>query len=170
MPALLSRTLTHYACIILFLFFGLRLLYEVYISSPSECENEELKEVELELSASPPETESSDSTTIPTRTSALDGLKSWFSSTESKRVFFQAFLLTFLAEWGDRSQIATIALASSKDPIGVTFGGVFGHSLCTGLAVLGGKLLATRISERQVNFAGGCLFLFFAIASLFMGP
>ena len=32
--------------------------------------------------------------------------------------------MTFLAEWGDRSQIATIALAAAKDPYGVVAGGV----------------------------------------------
>ena len=62
-------------------------------------------------------------------------------------ILTQAFTLTFLAEWGDRSQIATIALASAKDPYGVTLGGVIGHGFCTGLAVIGGRLLATRISE-----------------------
>lgn len=33
-------------------------------------------------------------------------------------VFSQAFTLTFLAEWGDRSQIATIAMAAAQDPYG----------------------------------------------------
>merc|ERR1711881_302186 len=64
------------------------------------------------------------------------------------QVMCQAFMLTFLAEWGDRSQIATIALAAAKDPLGVTVGGIVGHSVCTGLAVLGGRILASKISER----------------------
>merc|ERR1719330_1469462 len=62
----------------------------------------------------------------------------------------QAFVLTFCAEWGDRSQISTIALAAAKEPMGVMLGGSLGHCLCTSLAVLGGKFLATSIS------AGGC--------------
>ena len=34
---------------------------------------------------------------------------------------------------------------------GVCVGGVLGHALCTGLAVLGGRLIATRISVRTVT-------------------
>lgn len=45
--------------------------------------------------------------------------------------------MTFLAEWGDRSQISTIALAAAHDPYGVTLGGIIGHAFCTGGAVLG---------------------------------
>merc|ERR1712146_494825 len=85
-------------------------------------------------------------------------------------VFWQALTLTFLAEWGDRSQIATIALASAKDPIGVTAGGILGHSMCTGLAVVGGKVIAGRISERNVLIVGGMLFLGFAVHAIVAGP
>lgn len=81
-------------------------------------------------------------------------------------VFIQCFTLTFLAEWGDRSQIATIALAAAKDPFGVTLGGILGHACCTGVAVLGGKLLATKISERTISIVGGLLFLAFSAHSI----
>lgn len=48
------------------------------------------------------------------------------------------------AEWGDRSQIATITLAATFNPIGVTIGAVLGHCICTGTAVLGGDILCRR--------------------------
>jgi putative Ca2+/H+ antiporter (TMEM165/GDT1 family) len=82
-------------------------------------------------------------------------------------VAIQSFTLTFLAEWGDRSQIATIALSAAKNPYGVTLGGCIGHTMCTGLAVLGGRMLAARISERTVNIGGGIIFLVFGIHSVF---
>jgi putative Ca2+/H+ antiporter (TMEM165/GDT1 family) len=52
----------------------------------------------------------------------------------------------------------------------VTLGGIVGHSLCTGLAVIGGRLLASRLSEKTVAIFGGLLFFFFALHSLLMGP
>eukprot|EP00958_Prasinococcus_capsulatus_P019954 scaffold2539_cov388-Prasinococcus_capsulatus_cf.AAC.9 len=48
--------------------------------------------------------------------------------------FIQAFILTGLAEWGDRSQIATIALAAEEDPFSVTLGAIMGHMICTAFA------------------------------------
>lgn len=82
----------------------------------------------------------------------------------------QAFTLTFLAEWGDRSQIATIALASHQHVYGVIIGGLVGHAFCTGMAVVGGRMLAARISEKTVAIIGGVLFLFFAATSFLYGP
>lgn len=78
--------------------------------------------------------------------------------------------MTFLAEWGDRSQIATIALAASKNPYGVIIGGLAGHAFCTGMAVIGGRMLAARISEKTVAIVGGVLFIFFAMTSFLWGP
>lgn len=81
-----------------------------------------------------------------------------------------SFTITFLAEWGDRSQIATIAMAAAQNALGVCLGAVLGHSLCTGIAVIGGRMLASRISERTVAYIGGTLFLVFALHSLIVGP
>ncbi len=48
-----------------------------------------------------------------------------------KVIITQAFIMTFLAEWGDRSQIATIALAASYNLFFVTLGCLLGHFICT---------------------------------------
>ena len=54
-----------------------------------------------------------------------------------------------------------------QDPVGVTIGGCIGHSICTGMAVLGGRMLASRISEKSVAFYGGLVFLAFGVHSVF---
>ncbi|XP_075145361.1 uncharacterized protein LOC142220230 isoform X1 [Haematobia irritans] len=86
------------------------------------------------------------------------------------RVLMQAFTMTFLAEWGDRSQLTTIILATSKDVYGVITGGIIGHSICTGLAVIGGRMVAAKISVRTVTIVGGIVFLGFALYALIVRP
>lgn len=67
-------------------------------------------------------------------------------------------------------QIATIGLAASVDVLGVTLGGILGHAICTGAAVLGGRHLATHIHERTVGIVGGVLFILFGLHALWEGP
>merc|ERR1712191_36228 len=81
------------------------------------------------------------------------------------KIFLQALTMTFLAEWGDRSQLATILLAAREDVFGVTLGAVIGHALCTGLAVIGGRI-AQKISVKTVTLIGGVVFLIFAVSAL----
>ncbi|TGZ85061.1 UPF0016-domain-containing protein [Ascodesmis nigricans] len=78
----------------------------------------------------------------------------------------QTFVMTFLGEWGDRSQIATIAMAAGQDYWYVTIGAISGHAICTGVAVIGGRLLASRISVRNVTLGGAGAFLVFGILYL----
>ncbi|XP_008266076.1 putative divalent cation/proton antiporter TMEM165 isoform X2 [Oryctolagus cuniculus] len=89
---------------------------------------------------------------------------------ELKRKDEEALTLTFLAEWGDRSQLTTIVLAAREDPYGVAVGGTVGHCLCTGLAVIGGRMIAQKISVRTVTIIGGIVFLAFAFSALFISP
>lgn len=58
----------------------------------------------------------------------------------------QTFVMTFLGEWGDRSQIATIAMAAGQDYWWVTLGALVGHACCTGVAVIGGRAIAGKVS------------------------
>jgi Ca2+/H+ antiporter, TMEM165/GDT1 family len=85
-------------------------------------------------------------------------------------VFLEALSLTFVAEWGDRTQFATVALAVQQNPIGVILGGVLGHTICALIAVLGGRWAAGHISERLVTWIGGLLFLLFGAIALVTGP
>lgn len=76
----------------------------------------------------------------------------------------QAFVMTFLAEWGDRSQIATIAMAAGQDYWWVTLGASCGHAICTGVAVIGGRAIAGRVSLKMGKFS----FSFVSFVRLYM--
>jgi putative Ca2+/H+ antiporter (TMEM165/GDT1 family) len=80
-------------------------------------------------------------------------------------VLVEAFTLTFVAEWGDRTQFATIALAAANHPLGVVLGATLGHAICAAIAVVCGKLIAGRISERLLTLVGGLLFIVFGIVA-----
>ena len=70
---------------------------------------------------------------------------------------------------GDRSQISTIVLATRSNIYGVTFGTILGHSLCTLLAVVAGRLVAHKISVKTVTYIGGLVFLGCALFEFFSG-
>jgi putative Ca2+/H+ antiporter (TMEM165/GDT1 family) len=67
-------------------------------------------------------------------------------------------------------QIATIAMAADYNPWGITLGGTLGHGVATCGAVLGGRWVATKISEKTITFMGGATFLTFALLALFEDP
>ncbi|MBW4618709.1 MAG: TMEM165/GDT1 family protein [Cyanosarcina radialis HA8281-LM2] len=81
-------------------------------------------------------------------------------------IVVEAFFLTFLAEWGNRTQIATIALAACKDPTGVILGAIAGHCIWTAIAVFRGRVVVEEISQRMVTAIGGSLFIFFGAIAL----
>jgi Ca2+/H+ antiporter, TMEM165/GDT1 family len=83
------------------------------------------------------------------------------------KIILETFTLIFLAEWGDRTQFATFALATTHNRIGVTIGAILGHAICAAIAVFAGRSIAGRISEKLVTLIGGGLFVLFAIISLF---
>lgn len=158
-PNLISQSVVNKAAFVLYTFFGFRLLYIAWRADPQATMQEEMSEVEEKLAAGLPG--SNEARSIGRIRRALAKI--------CTPIFLEAFVLTFLAEWGDRSQITTIALAAHKDPIGVTLGGIIGHAFCTGLAVIGGRIIALKISQRLVAVAGGLLFFVFAVSALVYG-
>jgi Ca2+/H+ antiporter, TMEM165/GDT1 family len=78
---------------------------------------------------------------------ALVGINNLFSLLLSP-AWVQTFVMTFLGEWGDRSQIATIAMAAGQDYWWVIGGALGGHFICTLAAVLGGAAIAGKVSLR----------------------
>ncbi|KAG5532808.1 hypothetical protein RHGRI_027184 [Rhododendron griersonianum] len=152
-PNLISRKHTNSAATVLYAFFGLRLLYIAWRSDSKGSQKKEIEEVEEKLEAG------QGKTTIRR-----------FFSRFCTPIFLEAFILTFLAEWGDRSQIATIALATHKNAVGVAVGACLGHTICTSVAVVGGSMLASKISQKTVATVGGLLFLGFSLSSYFYPP
>ncbi|KKK18491.1 hypothetical protein P175DRAFT_0556823 [Aspergillus ochraceoroseus IBT 24754] len=120
---------------------------------------------------SPPESLSSSSSRAssprPTRrwNDLLVGMNNLFSLLLSP-AWVQTFVMTFLGEWGDRSQIATIAMAAGQDYWWVTIGAITGHGLCTAAAVIGGSALAGKVSMRVVTLGGATAFLVFGVIYL----
>ncbi|KAH9888633.1 hypothetical protein F4778DRAFT_754759 [Xylariomycetidae sp. FL2044] len=88
------------------------------------------------------------------------GLSNLFSLLLSP-AWVQTFVMTFLGEWGDRSQIATIAMAAGQDYWWVTLGAVLGHACCTGVAVIGGRAIAGKVSLKVVTVGGAVAFIAF---------
>jgi len=154
LPKFVPVTYTHILGGLLFLYFGVKLLFDAKGMDGNQV-SDELEEVEEELLHPKKDEESQ-------QIVSTNSMRKGFS-----QIAIQSFTLTFLAEWGDRSQIATIALSAAKNPYGVTLGGCIGHTICTGVAVLGGRMLAVRISEKTVSIGGGIIFLIFGIHSVF---
>ncbi|XP_064104195.1 putative divalent cation/proton antiporter TMEM165 isoform X7 [Macrobrachium nipponense] len=168
----IPRVYTFYASSVLFAIFGLKMLREGWNMKPEEGQEEfeevqsDLRRREDDLQKEPLEEGGAGLRGRgPKRNKILARILTVVS-----RVFWQALTLTFLAEWGDRSQIATVVMAAREDVYGVIVGGLLGHFLCTGLGVLGGRMIATKISVRTVTIIGGVTFLIFAVSALIMGP
>lgn len=179
LPTLISKRLTQFLASVLFIVFGAKLLNEGLSMSKDVGVDEELAEVEEEIqmkdingtmndaeagvgSSSSSGHGSQGHFTPKKKSSTLDQLKDLANFVFSP-IFIQVFVMTFLGEWGDRSQIATIALAAGSDYWFVIIGAILGHGVCTCAACVGGKLLAKKISMRNVTLGGAIAFFVFAI-------
>lgn len=135
-PTLLPKSTTELAAALLFFAFGAKMLKEAADMKPgNEKIQEEMKEAEEEIEGDDAKIEGgvgggipleeieegharprhsrTNSASSPTGSAGVgEGVRNFFSFFLGP-VFVQAFVLTFLGEWGDRSQISTIALGAA---------------------------------------------------------
>ncbi|KAH9911572.1 uncharacterized protein BXZ73DRAFT_56872 [Epithele typhae] len=197
LPTLIPRRWTQACAAVLFLVFGAKMLQEGReMKGGNEKIQEEMKEAEEDIEGDDAALdgtgmedggeivplEAVEAGTAPghARRRSMGGRvaeRGWRRYADSARNFFsyllgpvfvQAFILTFFGEWGDRSQISTIALAAADNVFLVSIGTVAGHACCTALAVMGGRYIAsTRISVKHVTLAASALFLLFGVVYLY---
>jgi putative Ca2+/H+ antiporter (TMEM165/GDT1 family) len=81
--------------------------------------------------------------------------------------FLTTALLFFLAEMGDKTQLATVALAARfGNVVLVTLGTTLGMMAADGLAVFLGDRLSSRVQGRWLRIVAASLFFLFGAASL----
>ncbi|KAL3235311.1 GCR1-dependent translation factor 1 [Nakaseomyces bracarensis] len=163
---------TTYLAGILFFVFGYKLAMEGLEMSKDAGVEEEMTEVEEEIAISTMNEKmedmeaGADSKKYKENTSILNQIQATFSKVISP-IWVSIFFMVFLGELGDRSQISIIAMATDSDYWYVIAGAVLGHIICTGVAVVGGKLLATKISMRTITLSGALLFFVFGISYVY---
>ena len=112
----IPRYITYYVSSALFAIFGLKMLHEGYHMSPNEGQ-EEFEEVGEELRKKEEQEKKGTLESGGSRAAEVTAM-GLFS-----KIFVQSFTMTTLAEWGDRSQMATVILAAREDVYGVCVGG-----------------------------------------------
>jgi putative Ca2+/H+ antiporter (TMEM165/GDT1 family) len=83
------------------------------------------------------------------------------------KAFLVAFITVFLAEIGDKTQLATMLLsARSSNRVLVFMGAGLALLLAAGLGVLAGKIVGDHLPLKFIRYASGVLFIAVGIAIL----
>ncbi|MEH6470322.1 MAG: TMEM165/GDT1 family protein [Halopseudomonas sp.] len=85
----------------------------------------------------------------------------------SHGLFITALLMIFVAEFGDKTQLAVAGLASSYHGLPVWLGATLALLLTTALGVVAGQRLLKRLPLRLIHRISGVLFLLLALVALY---
>ncbi len=95
------------------------------------------------------------------------GSRQWSPSMSSMRVAWTAASVILVAEFADLTQLATAGFAARfDDPLAVFIGATAALSSVSGLAVLAGSWLTTRVSLRIIQRVAGVLFVMIGATTL----
>ncbi|MCP9781832.1 TMEM165/GDT1 family protein [Cyanobium sp. WKJ7-Wakatipu] len=145
---LLPQSLVPWLAAVLFLSFGIKLLIDAQ-GMAANAATEEKEEAEQAINTA--------------ESSKASQITAW-------AVIWEAFVLVFIAELGDRTQFTTIFMATAPAQVfsfgGLLAGTLLGHALVTWLAVGAGKWIGQWVNERLLYRLSGGLFLVFGLAAL----
>ena len=85
------------------------------------------------------------------------------------KVFITVFVAVFIAELGDKTQLATMLFATDKDVSKYTvfFAASAALIVATALGVLAGALLSEYINEKYLHYIAGLGFIAIGIFTLY---
>ncbi|MCP9892211.1 TMEM165/GDT1 family protein [Vulcanococcus limneticus Candia 3F8] len=142
---LLPAAVVPWLAAVLFLGFGIKLIVDAQGLADDEAQEEEKEAEEV-----------------------INQAESRGPINASYAVIWEAFMLVFIAELGDRTQFTTIFLATAPafTFTGLLAGALAGHAIVTALAVGAGQWIGTRISEKLLYRLSGGLFIAFGLFAL----
>lgn len=85
------------------------------------------------------------------------------------KIFAGIFVAVFIAELGDKTQLATMLFASDKEVSKTTvfFAASFALIVTSALGVLAGSLLSEYIEEKTLNYIAGTGFIAIGLFTLY---
>jgi len=85
------------------------------------------------------------------------------------KIFTTIFLTVFIAELGDKTQLATMLFASDKEvnKITVFLAASLALVVASAIGVLAGSLLSNHINEQYLNWFAGVGFIVIGVWTLF---
>jgi putative Ca2+/H+ antiporter (TMEM165/GDT1 family) len=78
-------------------------------------------------------------------------------------IFFTTFLLITMAEFGDKTQLAVVALSSTAAPIAVWFGSTAALASTSALGILAGRTILQKVPLVLLHKISGTIFLLLSV-------
>jgi putative Ca2+/H+ antiporter (TMEM165/GDT1 family) len=84
-----------------------------------------------------------------------------------RNLFATTFLMIFLAEFGDKTQIAVAGLSAAEPSIPVWLGATLALAATSAVGIWAGRTILQKLPQRTLHKAGGFMFLGFAVLAGF---
>jgi putative Ca2+/H+ antiporter (TMEM165/GDT1 family) len=85
-----------------------------------------------------------------------------------KKPFYSGFTLTFVAEWGDKTQIASGLFATRYNGLMVLIGVIMALTLLSIMAIYLGRFLSTKVRGDHITKVSGMVFILIGMSFLFL--